>query len=50
MKRTLAKLLSDAAKKAESGREITCPHCNQTFTESYKTDDVTSGAQTKMTT
>jgi hypothetical protein len=41
-KRRLAQLLTDAAKKAESSREITCPHCNQTFTTSWRTDETTS--------
>ena len=44
--------------KAESAREITCPHCNEKFTVSYRTDDVTSDTdnddpdndQTMMTT
>lgn len=36
----LAPLL--AAHKAESGREITCPLCNGTFTTNWRTDDVTS--------
>lgn len=31
-----------AEHKAESNREITCPHCNEKFTVSYRTDDVTS--------
>jgi hypothetical protein len=42
MKRTLAQLLADAAKKAESSREITCPHCNETFTTSRRTDESTT--------
>ncbi len=42
MKPTLAQLLADAAKKAESSREITCPHCNETFTTSWRTDETTS--------
>jgi len=42
MKRTLAQLLADAAKKAESSREITCPRCNEKFTTSWRTDDTTS--------
>jgi hypothetical protein len=42
MKRSLAQLLTDAAKKAESSREITCPHCNEKFTTSWRTDDTTS--------
>jgi hypothetical protein len=42
MKRSFAQLLTDAARKAESSREITCPHCNETFTTSWRTDDVTS--------
>ena len=31
--------------KAESGREVTCPHCNEKFTVGYRTDDVTSDTQ-----
>jgi hypothetical protein len=39
----LDKLL--AQHKAESGREVTCPHCNEKFTVGYRTDDVTSDTQ-----
>jgi hypothetical protein len=39
VQKQLAPLLANA--KAAS-REITCPHCNEKFDVSYKTDDVTS--------
>jgi hypothetical protein len=35
-------IAADAAKKAESNREVVCPHCNETFTTSWKSDPVTS--------
>jgi hypothetical protein len=41
-KRTLAQLLTDSEKKAESSREITCPHCNEKFTTSWRTDESTT--------
>jgi hypothetical protein len=43
-KRSLAQLLTDAARavEAESSREITCPHCHETFTTSWRTDESTT--------
>ena len=50
LQRQIARVTADvharlAQHKAESGREVTCPHCNEKFTVGYRTDDVTSDTQ-----
>src|SRR5260370_1753335 len=36
-----AKLAEDAAKKAETSKRLSCPHCNEPLPEGWRTDDVT---------
>jgi hypothetical protein len=41
MKRTLAQLLADAAKKAETSQPLKCPSCGESLPGGWRTDDVT---------
>src|SRR5260370_39152446 len=36
-----AKLAEDAAKKAETSKRLSCPHCNEPLPEGWRTDPVT---------
>jgi hypothetical protein len=40
-KRSLAQLLADAAKKAETSQPLKCPSCGELLPEGWRTDDVT---------
>src|SRR5260370_38263742 len=37
-----AKLAEEAAKKAETSKRLSCPHCGEPLPESCRTDDFTS--------
>jgi hypothetical protein len=45
MRPTLAQLLNEAVKRAETSKPMSCPHCGEPLPAGWRTDNMTSETQ-----